>query len=255
MIASPALKAPGLSHGFFTRQGGHSRGIFASLNCGMGSGDDKSVVRRNRGVVANALGVDEPALITAYQVHSAEARFAGSPWEGDERPRADAIVTTTRGLAIGVLTADCGPLLFADRGAGVIGAAHAGWKGALSGITGSTLDLMERHGARRENTVVVLGPMISQAAYEVGPEFPERFIEADPDTARFFTPSARKNHAMFDLPGYLEARLWREGAGEVVNLSLCTFSDEDRFFSYRRTTHRGERDYGRLISAIALIED
>lgn len=252
MIASPALKARGLSHGFFTREGGHSSGIFASLNCGMGSGDDKALVLRNRETVSGALGVKEAALITAYQVHSADARFAAEAWDRELRPKADAIVTTARGLAIGVLTADCGPLLFADIGAGVIGAAHAGWKGAISGITGSTLDLMEQHGGRRENTVVVLGPMISQAAYEVGPEFPERFIEADPGNARFFAPSRRNNHAMFDLPGYLEARLKREGAGEVVNLSLCTFSDETRFFSYRRTTHRGEKDYGRQISAIAL---
>ena len=252
MIASPALEAPGLSHCFFTRQGGHSRGVFASLNCGMGSGDDKAVVRRNREVVAGALGIAEPALITAYQVHSAEARFAAGPWDGDDRPRADAIVTTARGLGIGVLTADCGPLLFADRDAGVIGAAHAGWKGALSGITGSTLDLMERHGARRANTVVVLGPMISQTAYEVGPEFPQRFIDADEDNARYFRPSSRIKHAMFDLPGYLEARLRREGVGQVVNLSLCTFGDEESYFSYRRSTHRGEKNYGRLISAIAL---
>jgi len=252
MIESDELKAPGLSHGFFTRAGGHSTGIFASLNCGMGSGDDKSAVRRNRSMVATALKVPEQRLITAYQVHSSHAVFVSDPWEPEDRPKADAIVTTARGLAIGILTADCGPLLFADRSAGVIAAAHAGWKGALTGITASTLDLMEQHGAARRNTVVVLGPTIAQEAYEVGPEFPERFVEAEAGNTRYFEPSRRPRHFMFDLPRYLEDRLKREGAGRVVNLSLCTFADESRFFSYRRATHRGEKDYGRQISAIAL---
>lgn len=255
MITSDALDAPGLRHGFFTRQGGHSSGIFSSLNCGMGSGDDKDIVRRNRSVVADALDVAEPHLLSSWQVHSADAALVAEPWGGVERPRVDALVTTTPGLAIGVLTADCGPLLFADSQAGVIGAAHAGWKGALTGITTSTIALMEEQGAKRENMVAVIGPLISKDAYEVGPEFPERFTDADPANARFFTPSRRPGHAMFDLPGYLVDRLKREGVGQVVNLSLCTFGDEQLFFSYRRTTHRGEKDYGRQISAIALRKD
>jgi YfiH family protein len=252
MITSDALSPPEIAHGFFTRQGGHSHGIFASLNCGLGSGDDKETVQKNRAAVAAELGVAPDRLLTAYQVHSPEALVVSSPWKGDERPRVDALVTRTPGLAIGVLTADCGPLLFADTRAGVIGAAHAGWKGALTGVTGRTLQAMEGEGATLADITVVIGPMISQAAYEVGPEFPDRFTDADPANGRYFRPSARPNHAMFDLPGYIEGRLRREGAGRVVNLSLCTFSDEARFFSYRRTTHRNEKDYGRLISAIAL---
>ncbi len=252
MIEAEALKASGISHGFFTREGGHSRGIFASLNCGMGSGDDKDIVRMNRTVVADALAVSEPNLITAFQVHSPNVIVAERPWEVGERPRADGMVTAIPGLAIAVLTADCGPILFADAHARVIGAAHAGWKGALHGVTGATLDAMEALGASRSRITAVLGPMISKAAYEVGPEFPARYVDADSVNKKFFTPSPRAGHAMFDLAGYLEERLRREGAGRVINLGLCTFSDEPRFFSYRRTTHRAEKDYGRQISAIAL---
>ena len=252
MIVSDALDLPGLAHGFFTREGGHSQGIFASLNCGMGSGDDRETVRRNRGIVATRLGVSEPELLTAYQIHSPDAVLVAGPWTSDDRPRADAMVTRAKNLAIGVLTADCGPLLFADPRARVIAAAHAGWKGALTGVTARTLDLMEAEGARRSDIVAVIGPTISQSAYEVGPEFPDRFVEADAGNARYFTPSRRPGHAMFDLPGYLADRLTREGAGHVVNLATCTFGDESRFFSYRRTTHRNEKDYGRQISAIAL---
>ena len=253
MIAADALKLDGISHGFFTREGGHSSGVFASLNCGMGSGDDRQTVARNRAIVAERLGVAPQALLSAYQVHSAEAALVTGPWPSEgERPKVDALVTRTPGVALGVLTADCGPVLFADLDAKVIGAAHAGWKGALTGITTSTLDLMEAEGARRSRITAVIGPMISQAAYEVGPEFPARFTDQDPSNARYFTPSARTGHAMFDLARYLEDRLRAEGVGNVVNLSLCTFSDERRFFSYRRATHRREKDYGRLISAIAL---
>lgn len=255
MITSDALRLAGLSHGFFTRQGGHSSGIFSSLNCGMGSGDDKDTVRRNRRVVADALQVEEPRLLTAFQVHSPDAALVFAPWAMADRPKVDGLVTTTPGLALGILTADCGPILFADPKARVIGAAHAGWKGALTGITGRTLDLMEAQGAKRADVIAVIGPTISPAAYEVGPEFPSRFTEADPRNARYFRPSLRDGHAMFDLPGYLEDRLRREGAGQVINLRICTFGDEARFFSYRRTTHRNEKDYGRQISAIALLEE
>lgn len=252
MIAADALTLDGISHGFFTREGGHSTGLFDSLNCGMGSGDDKEVVTRNRAVVAGKLGIAPACLLSAWQVHSADAAAVSGPWEGEERPRVDALVTKTPGVGLGVLTADCGPVLFADPQAGVIGAAHAGWKGALTGVTARTLAVMEEQGADRRNVTAVIGPMISKAAYEVGPEFPVRFTDADPANARWFTPSARAGHFMFDLPGYLADRLRAEGVGTVVNLSLCTFSDERRFFSYRRATHRNEKDYGRLISAIAL---
>lgn len=252
MIASDALAFDGISHGFFTREGGHSTGLFSSLNCGMGSGDDKASVMRNRAVVAGRLGVAPECLLSAWQVHSPDVAVVSGPWQGEERPRVDALVTRTPGLGLGVLTADCGPVLFADPVAKVIGAAHAGWKGALTGVTARTLDVMEEQGADRRNITAVIGPMISKAAYEVGPEFPGRFIETDAANARWFTPSSRAGHYMFDLPGYLEDRLRREGVGIVVNLSLCTFGDEQRFFSYRRATHRNENDYGRLISAIAL---
>lgn len=252
MITSEALSVSGIVHGFFTREGGHSTGIFSSLNCGLGSGDDTDTVRRNRAEVAGALGVAEDRLLTAYQIHSPEVVVVNGPWETPERPRVDALVTRVPGLAIGVLTADCGPVLLADAAAGVIGAAHAGWKGALAGVTERTLAAMEGEGARRDRITAVIGPTISQSAYEVGPEFPERFVEADPDNVRFFRPSARAGHSLFDLSGYIADRLRREGVGSVVNLSLCTFGDEQRFFSYRRTTHRNEKDYGRLISAIAL---
>jgi YfiH family protein len=252
MIESDALRLGGISHGFFTREGGVSGGVFASLNCGMGSGDARDSVLENRARVAGRLGVRPECLLSAWQVHSAEAAVVTGPWQTEERPRVDALVTRTAGVGLGVLTADCGPVLFADPQARVIGAAHAGWKGALTGVTTRTIDVMEEQGADRSRIIAVIGPMISKAAYEVGPEFPGRFTEADPLNARFFTPSSRSGHSMFDLPAYLEHRLRSAGVGRVVNLSLCTFGDEQRFFSYRRATHRNETDYGRLISAIAL---
>lgn len=255
MIQSDALKFDGLSHGFFTRRAGFSTGIFSSLNCGLGSGDERDVVLQNRALVAQSLDVGPEQLLSAHQVHSPDAMVVDRPWPSSERPRVDALVTRTPGLALGILTADCGPLLFADPHARVIGAAHAGWKGALTGVTARTLEAMESLGAMRQNIVAVIGPMISQTAYEVGPEFPARFIEADASNKRFFMTSSRAGHFMFDLPGYLETRLQAEGVGRVANLALCTFSDEARFFSYRRATHRNEKDYGRLISAVSLNKD
>ena len=255
MIQSDALKLEGLTHGFFTRRGGFSEGIFSSLNCGLGSGDERDSVLKNRALVAQSIGVEPSTLLSAWQVHSAEAVVVDGPWTSEERPRVDALVTTTPGVGLGVLTADCGPVLFADPHARVIGAAHAGWMGALTGVTTRTVEVMEEQGAKRENIVAVIGPTISRRAYEVGPEFPSRFTEDDPSNARYFTPSGRAGHSMFDLPGYLADRMRKEGVGTVLNLDLCTFGDEDRFFSYRRTTHRGEKDYGRLISAIAINED
>ena len=255
MIQSEALASSRLSHGFFTRRGGFSTGIFSSLNCGLGSGDDREAVLRNRAVAARAMKVTPDALLSAWQVHSAEAQVVTGPWETGERPRVDALVTRTPGVALGILSADCGPILFADAQAGVIGAAHAGWKGALTGVTARTIAAMESQGAARARITAVIGPMISQAAYEVGAEFRERFVDADAVNRHYFAASIRAGHFLFDLPGYLENRLKAEGVGLVQNVQLCTFGDGERFFSYRRTTHRNVKDYGRLISAISLNRD
>jgi polyphenol oxidase len=252
MIEADELKLPGISHGFFTRAGGHSTGLFTSLNCGLGSGDDPELVAMNKGVVARTLGVAEGQVATAHQVHSAEAIEVTGPWPVEARPKVDGLVTRTRGLAIGVLTADCGPVLFADAEAGIAGACHAGWKGGLSGVTDATIELMEKLGARRERIVAVLGPTIGQASYEVGPEFPAPFLALNDGHSRFFKPSAKEGRHMFDLPGYLTLRLKQAEIGVVRNLGLDTYPDEAQFFSYRRATHRGEKDYGRLISVIAL---
>ncbi|MFN0194245.1 MAG: peptidoglycan editing factor PgeF [Aestuariivirga sp.] len=253
MIESRELKPPGVAHGFFTREGGHSTGLYASLNCGLGSGDDIAAVSKNRGIVSANLGVGADHLLTVHQHHSADVQVVTAPWPQAERPKADAMVTRERGIALGVLTADCGPVLFADPKAGVIGAAHAGWKGALGGVTDQTIAAMENLGASRGDMIAVVGPTISKEAYEVGPEFPARFLDASKGNSTFFHPSARAGHAMFDLPGYLAARLASAGVGAVVNLDICTFAGEARFFSYRRATHRRETDYGRQISAIALM--
>ena len=251
-IQAPALAShSGIRHAFFTRQGGVSDGIYASLNGGIGSSDEPAKVQENRGRMAAALGAKHDALISVHQVHSPDAVIVEGPWRG-ERPKADAMVTATPGLALGITTADCGPVLFADAEARVIGAAHAGWRGAVTGVLESTLTAMERLGARREKIVAVLGPTISQNAYEVGPDFIRRFAEEVPGHMRFFREAEKPDHAMFDLPGFIGARLEAAGVGEFSNLGLCTYSDEERFFSYRRTTHRKEPDYGRLISAITL---
>jgi hypothetical protein len=251
-IEAPALSSlPKIRHAFFTRQGGVSAGIYASLNGGIGSSDVPERVKENRRRMAEALTVAPDALISVHQVHSPDAVLVEGSW-GSGRPRADAMVTTMPGLALAITTADCGPVLFADAQAGVIGAAHAGWRGAVTGVLESALQAMERLGAERSRVVAVLGPTISQAAYEVGPEFVQRFAEEAPGHERFFRPSGKPGHAMFDLPGFIGARLDAAGIGSFTNLGLCTYSDEERFYSYRRTTHRKEPDYGRLISAITL---
>jgi YfiH family protein len=251
-IQAPALAShSGIRHAFFTRQGGVSDGIYASLNGGIGSSDEPAKVQENRRRMAAALGAKHDALISVHQVHSPDAVIVEGPWRG-ERPKADAMVTATPGLALGITTADCGPVLFADAEARVIGAAHAGWRGAVTGVLESTIAAMERLGARRATIVAVLGPTISQKAYEVGPDFIKRFAEEAPGHVRFFKEAEKPDHAMFDLPGFIGARLEAAGVGEFTNLGLCTYSDEERFFSYRRTTHRKEPDYGRLISAITL---
>ena len=253
MIQLDKLKSLHVAHGFFGRRGGYSKGVFASLNCGLGSGDDRPTVVRNREVVAKALGGSEPQIVTTYQVHSAEAILVTKPWKHDERPKVDGMVTNVPGVILGTLTADCGPVLFADHQAGVIGSAHAGWKGALTGITDATVLQMETLGARRENIVAVLGPTISKAAYEVGPEFIQRYIEASDTNKKYFSESVHKDHYMFDLPAYLTTRMKAFGIGTVIDTALCTYDDEPGYFSYRRTTHRKEKDYGRQIAAIKLI--
>jgi YfiH family protein len=255
MLQASSLSAlPGIRHGFFTRGGGVSDGFYDSLNGGLGSGDKPARVAENRARMAAALGVAADHLVTAYQIHSPDVVVAEAPWTRAGAPRADAVVTRVRGLAVGVTTADCGPLLLADREAGVIGAAHAGWKGALAGVIEAAVAAMERLGAARARTVAALGPMIRQPSYEVGPDFVARFAAADPANARFFAPAARDAHAMFDLAGYIASRLERAGVGRIEDLGHCTYADAARFFSYRRTTHRAEPDYGRHVNAIALVD-
>jgi len=253
MLQAKSLAAlAGIRHAFFTREGGVSQGIYASLNGGIGSNDDRAQVAENRARMAAALGVAREALLTAYQIHSANVVVAETPWTHEARPRADAIVTGVPGLAIGVSTADCGPVLLADADARVIGAAHAGWRGALAGVTDAAIAAMERLGARRARIVAALGPMIRQPNYEVGADLVERFRAADPTNARFFRPAARPGHALFDLPGYVAARLAAAGIAHIEDLAACTYADPARFYSFRRTTHLGEPDYGRHVSAIAL---
>ncbi len=252
MIQAATLVHPRLRHGFFTRQGGVSTGLYSSLNGGIGSRDDAANVAENRARMATALAVAPERLVTAYQVHSPDVIVAETPWTAAERPRADAIVTRVPALAVGVTTADCGPILFADPQAGVVAAAHAGWRGALAGVVEATLAAMERLGAARGNVRAALGPMISQASYEVGPDLIARFAAEDRGSECFFAPAKRDGHALFDLPGYIAARLRRAGVRHVEDLGLCTYADPVRFYSFRRTTHHAEPDYGRHISAIAL---
>lgn len=241
-----------IAHGFFTREGGVSEGIYASLNCGPGSKDVPRHVAENRRRVAVELGAEPDRLLSVHQHHSADAVVAESPWSRENAPRADALVTKRPGLAIGVSSADCLPVLFADAHAGVIGAAHAGWRGALSGVLEATVDAMERLGAARKSISAALGPAISQAAYEVGEDFEQVFLEADAGNARFFTRPAPQAKPRFDLPGYAAARLGGAGIGQVEALNICTYPEENGLFSYRRTCHRDEGDYGRQISAILI---
>lgn len=246
IITSDALQA---RHGFFTRKGGASSGIFAGLNCGTGSSDQTEIVAINRARVAQAMGVGPEALVTVHQVHSARAL----PVTGtlSIRPEADALVTATPGLLLAVLTADCQPVLFADTEAGVVGAAHAGWRGAVDGVLEATIEAMEGLGAKRSRIVAVIGPTISQAAYEVGPEFLDRFRAEDEASTRFFA-NGQGDRLLFDLPGYGLHRLRQAGVGNAEWTGHCTYRDPDRFYSFRRTTHAGEADYGRLISTIRL---
>jgi purine-nucleoside/S-methyl-5'-thioadenosine phosphorylase / adenosine deaminase len=252
MMGSSLLSAvPGLRHAFFTCEGGVSEGIYATLNGGLGSNDDKTRVIENRRRMAEQLGVTEENLLGVHQTHSPDAIVATGPWQSGPRPKADAIVTRTEGLAIGITTADCGPILLVDPVARVIGAAHAGWKGALTGILESTVAAMEKLGADRGGIVAAIGPLIRQPSYEVGSEFVERFLDADTDNVRFFLPGERAGHSMFDLAAYIRTRLENAGVLMIDDIGVDTYADE-RFYSYRRSVHRNEPDYGRLVHAIAL---
>jgi YfiH family protein len=248
ILKSDILNLPNVAHGFFGRTGGVSSDIYKSLNCGPGSNDDRAHVDQNRNRVRTELGAS--ALNTLYQVHSPTAVTVESPWQTP--PLADAMVTKTKGIALGILSADCAPVLFADAEACVIGAAHAGWKGALAGVTDSAIAAMESLGARRERIVAAIGPCISQANYEVGEEFRARFVEANAENARFFITGSRAAHHQFDLESYVAHRLKVAGLSKVSRLSACTYAREADLFSFRRATHRGEADYGRAISAIVL---
>jgi YfiH family protein len=245
-----AVSLGGLPHGFLGRRGGVSSGPLAGLNVGYGSSDDRAAIDENRRLAIASLLADAP-LATVHQVHSAEAVYVEAPWPQKERPRADAMVTHRPGLLLGILTADCAPVLFADEEAGVVAAAHAGWRGALAGVTDSTIAAMERLGARRENVHAAVGPCIGQPSYEVDHAFRARFVSDDSVNGRFFTEGAA-GKPQFDLEGYVVHRLIAAGVGEVEALNLDTYADPDRFYSFRRATHRGEDDYGRQLSAIAL---
>ncbi len=250
--AADLARLPGVRHAFFTRRGGASAGLYASLNAGVGSRDDPAAVAENRARMAARLGLSPTQLLTLWQVHSNEAVTVDAPFPG-ERPRADGLATAVPGLAVAVLTADCGPVLFADAANRVVAAAHAGWRGATSGIIEATLEAMERLGARRGNVVAVLGPTITQGAYEVDAAMAAAIIADDGQAARVFAPGAAANKRRFDLPGLILARLERAGVARAAFVGRCTYAAEDAFFSYRRATHRAEPDYGRQLSAIALV--
>jgi YfiH family protein len=241
----------GVAHAFFTRKGGVSDGLYASLNCGLGSKDREDAVAENRARAAAALGTEALALLTAYQVHGTAVVEVTRPWTQDERPQADGLVSRTPGIALGILTADCAPVLFADAEARVVGAAHAGWKGALAGVTEATIAAMEGLGADRARIAAAIGPCIAQSSYEVGTEFPAPFLAARADDERFFA-AARGGKFRFDLEGYVAARLARAGIGTIERLGRDTCADDATFFSYRRSCLRAEGDFGRGLSAIML---
>lgn len=251
MIEASGLSSiNGISHGFFTRQGGVSDGIYGSLNTGYGSDDDAGNVKENRRRIAAQLGVDNRQLLTPSQWHSADAVLADKPWDVRQPPDGDAVVTDKPGIAAAINTADCTPVLFSSDDGRVVGAAHAGWKGAVGGILGSTVARMKDLGAKDIHAAI--GPTISQLNYEVGPEYRAQFVERDAASERFFIPSEKPGHFMFDLPGFVRARLDGLGLASIEDTALCTYADEQRFFSYRRTVHRGEADYGRQLSAICI---
>ncbi len=248
----PLNAVPGVRHAFFGRRGGVSEGCYASLNCGFGSGDEPARVARNRDLAMSGVELDAAHLVTAYQIHSNEVARVEKPWVRQDAPKVDAMVTQQKGLALGILTADCVPILLADGAAGVIGAAHAGWRGALNGIAAAVVEAMTALGAKRKAIVAGIGPAIGARSYEVGPEFPAPFLAQAANNGDFFRASARAGHFMFDLKGYVARRLVAAGVDNVQVLPCDTCAEEARFFSYRRTCLRGESDYGRGLSAIYL---
>lgn len=252
MISLATLDTDGIRHGFFTRAGGVSGGIYASLNCGFGSGDVPADIAENRRRAAGALALEPDRLVTCHQVHSPTVARVDAPWPHDRRPRADAMVTCRTGIALGILTADCAPVLLADPAAGVIGAAHAGWRGALGGVLDATVAAMRELGATTAGISAAIGPCIAQTSYEVGPEFPVPFLAESAGHACFFAAAARPGHFRFDLAAYVAARLGRLGIGRIDRAAADTAAEPDRFFSYRRACLSGEPDYGRQLSAIAL---
>lgn len=250
VLKADNLDLPGIAHGFFGRPGGVSQGVYAGLNCGPGSGDDRAAVIENRRRAMEALG--GPKLATLYQVHSADAVPVREAWDIGHGPHGDAMVTDVPGIALGILTADCAPVLFADSEAGVIGAAHAGWKGAFHGVTDTTIAAMEKLGAARHRIAAAVGPCIAQASYEVDDKYRQTFLAAEAENAAFFVPSDRPDHFRFNLESYVAMRLQRAEIGTVTLLAADTYAREADFYSFRRATHRGEPDYGRDLSAIAL---
>ncbi|HEY3636633.1 MAG TPA: peptidoglycan editing factor PgeF [Rhizomicrobium sp.] len=252
LSASNLSDIPNLSHGFFGRRDGVSSGLYDSLNCGPGSADNRGDVIENRRRVLLALTKQDCRLVTPYQIHSAEAVIVREPWEIGAAPKADALATDISGLALGIVTADCAPVLLADAQAHVIGAAHAGWKGALAGVIEQAIARMEQLGAQRDRIAAAIGPCIAQPAYEVGEEFRAVFIGHAATHARFFVPAARSGHWQFDLPAFAQNRLQMAGVQNVAVLAECTYTQPENFFSFRRATHRGESDYGRQLSTIVL---
>ena len=242
----------GIKHGFFTREGGVSDGIYQSLNCGYGSDDDGASVAENRHRVAKHLGARHTDVLTVHQIHSAEALIVEQPFAADLRPRADAMVTNVPGLAIGALAADCTPVLFADSDSGVVGCAHAGWRGALAGILEATLNAMETIGAAQHRICAAIGPTIHQHNYEVGPEFEQNFLGQCSENATFFVRPKPQSRPHFDLPGFCRSRLVAAGVGSIEDIGRCTYDDDSLFYSFRRKCHRSEPDYGRQISAIVV---
>lgn len=254
-VTDDVLDAGHIRHGFFGRVGGKSRGIYDSLNCGLGSGDDPAAVNENRGRVAENIGVKAEKLVTLHQVHSADCVRVTAPWKPEDRPKADALVTDVPGIAIAVLTADCAPVLFAGRkadGSPVVGAAHAGWGGAIGGVLEATVKAMADMGADPAQIRAAIGPCIGPDSYEVGVDFRTRFLAQDAENAEFFVPATREGHLMFDLPAYVRRRLKLAGVGFVGGRGIDTCFNEEDYFSYRRSTHRAEPDYGRQASVIAI---
>ncbi len=250
MLTSEILTAAHCRHGFFTRQGGVSRGVYQSLNCGLGSGDDLDAVHENRSRVLHQILPEQGGLVTCFQIHSATVVPVQSPWAPMAAPEADAMVTDVPGIALGVLTADCAPVLFVAPG--VVGAAHAGWRGAIAGILEATIDAMVALGSAKPEIRAAIGPTINQDSYQVGPDFPAAFVNQDPANAGFFAPSAQAGYHQFDLPGYVAQRLRRSGLAEVDECTADTYANADLFFSYRRSVHRCEAGYGRALSVVAL---